>query len=152
MDIKIENATLEDIKFIEHCFLLGFKEKHFHNIKFIEKLKDIIKNNGASGKIFIIKDNNTNEKAGFAFCGKSKGSNIYEINMIYVLEKFRNKKLATNFIKYYEKLIPNNKIIVWCDIKYSKQAIEIFKHLGYQELSKKEKTNQYEFMILEKSI
>ncbi|EMS7923389.1 GNAT family N-acetyltransferase, partial [Campylobacter jejuni] len=108
--------------------------------------------NGASGKIFIIKDNNTNEKAGFAFCGKSKGSNIYEINMIYVLEKFRNKKLATNFIKYYEKLIPNNKIIVRCDIKYSKQAIEIFKHLGYQELSKKEKTNQYEFMILEKSI
>ncbi|MFK0382168.1 GNAT family N-acetyltransferase [Campylobacter coli] len=72
--------------------------------------------------------------------------------MIYILKEFRNKKLATNFIKYYEKLIPNNKIIVRCDIKYSKQAIEIFKHLGYQELSKKEKTNQYEFMILEKSI
>ncbi|EAI2413566.1 N-acetyltransferase [Campylobacter jejuni] len=151
MDIKI--ATLEDIKFIEHCFNLGFKEKHFYNIKFIEKLGIIIKNNSVSGVIFIIKDNNTNEKAGFAFCGrKNKGSNIYEINMIYILEKFRNKKLATNFIKYYEKLIPNNKIIVRCDMKYSKQAIEIFKHLGYQELSKKEKTNQYEFMILEKSI
>ncbi|WP_161565378.1 GNAT family N-acetyltransferase [Campylobacter jejuni] len=77
---------------------------------------------------------------------------IYEINMIYILEKFRNKKLATNFIKYYEKLIPNNKIIARCDINYSQQAIKIFKHLGYQELSKKEKTNQYEFMILEKSI
>ncbi|MBC5858274.1 GNAT family N-acetyltransferase [Campylobacter jejuni] len=152
MDIKIENATFEDTEFIKKCFTLGFKEKHFHNIKFIEKLKDIIKNNGASGKIFIIKDNNTNEKASFAFCGKSKESNIYEINIIYILKEFRNKKLATNFIKYYEKLIPNNKIIVRCDIKYSKQAIEIFKHLGYQELSKKEKTNQYEFMILEKSI
>ena len=149
MDIKI--ATFEDIEFIKYCFYLGFKEKHFYNIEFIEKLGVIIKNNGVSGVIFIIKDN-TNEKAGFAFCGKSKGSNIYEINMIYILEKFRNKKLATNFIKYYEKLIPNNKIIIRCDIKYSKQAIEIFKHLGYQELSKKEKTNQYEFMILEKSI
>lgn len=149
MDIKI--ATFEDIEFIKYCFYLGFKEKHFYNIEFIKKLGVIIKNNGVSGVIFIIKDN-TNKKAGFVFCGKSKGSNIYEINMIYILEKFRNKKLATNFIKYYEKLIPNNKIIVRCDIKYSKQAIEIFKHLGYQELSKKEKTNQYEFMILEKSI
>lgn len=149
MDIKI--ATFEDIEFIKYCFLLGFEEKHFYNVRFIEKLEDIIKNNGVSGGIFIIKDG-TNEKAGFAFCGKSKGSNIYEINMIYILEKFRNKKLATNFIKYYEKLIPNNKIIARCDINYSQQAIEIFKHLGYQELSKKEKTNQYEFMILEKSI
>ncbi|EGT6122037.1 GNAT family N-acetyltransferase, partial [Campylobacter jejuni] len=147
MDIKI--ATFEDINFIKHCFYLGLKEKHFHNIKFIEKLKDIIKNNGASGKIFIIKDN-TNTKAGFALCGINQ-LNTYEINMIYILKEFRNKKLATNFIKYYEQLIRNNKIVVRCDIKYSKQAIEIFKHLGYQELSKKEKTNQYEFMILEKS-
>ncbi|RTJ49329.1 hypothetical protein C3H65_08525 [Campylobacter jejuni] len=85
------------------------------------------------------------------FVEKAKDQ-IYEINMIYILEKFRNKKLATNFIKYYEKLIPNNKIIARCDINYSQQAIKIFKHLGYQELSKKEKTNQYEFMILEKSI
>ncbi|ARR03145.1 hypothetical protein CVIC8964_a0001 (plasmid) [Campylobacter vicugnae] len=149
MDIKI--ATFEDIEFIKYCFLLGFKEKYFYNIKFVENLKDIIKNNGILGVIFIIKDS-TNKKAGFAFCGKSKGSNIYEINMVYILEKFRNKKLATNFIKYYEKLIPNNKIIVRCDINHSQQAIKIFKHLGYQELSKKEKTNQYEFTILEKSI
>lgn len=149
MDIKI--ATFEDIEFIKYCFLLGFKEKHFYNIQFIEKLGVIIKNNGVSGVIFIIKDS-TNEKAGFAFCGKNKELKMYEINMIYILEKFRNKKLAKNFIKYYEKLIPNNKIIVRCDINHSQQAIKIFKHLGYQELSKKEKTNQYEFMILEKSI
>lgn len=116
MDIKI--ATFEDIEFIKYCFLLGFKEKYFYNIKFVENLKDIIKNNGILGVIFIIKDS-TNKKAGFAFCGKSKGSNIYEINMVYILEKFRNKKLATNFIKYYEKLIPNNKIIVRCDINHS---------------------------------
>ncbi len=149
MDIK--TATFEDIEFIKHCFYLGFKEKHFYNIQFIEKLGVIIKNNGVLGVIFIIKDS-TNEKAGFAFCGKNKELKMYEINMIYILEKFRNKKLATNFIKYYEKLIPNNKIIVRCDINHSQQAIKIFKHLGYQELSKKEKTNQYEFMILEKSI
>lgn len=149
MDIKI--ATFEDIEFIKYCFLLGFKEKHFYNVRFIEKLEDIIKNNGVSGGIFIIKDS-TNEKAGFAFCGKNKELKMYEINMIYILEKFRNKKLATNFIKNYEKLIFNDKIIVRCDINHSQQAIKIFKHLGYQELSKKEKTNQYEFMILEKSI
>ncbi|CUU90173.1 Uncharacterised protein [Campylobacter hyointestinalis subsp. hyointestinalis] len=149
MDIKI--ATFEDIEFIKHCFYLGFKEKHFYNKNFTDKLEIIIKNNGLFGKIFIIKDN-TNTKAGFAFCGKNKELKMYEINMIYILEKFRNKKLATNFIKYYEKLIPNNKIIVRCDINHSQQAIKIFKHLGYQELSKKEKTNQYEFMILEKSI
>ncbi|MBZ7936321.1 GNAT family N-acetyltransferase [Campylobacter sp. B0100352/1] len=151
MDIKIENAMLEDIKFIEHCFYLGFKEKHFYNINFIDKLEIIIKSNGLFGKIFIIKDN-INTKAGFAFCGINKRLNTYEINMIYILKEFRNKKLAKNFIKYYEKLIFNNKIIVRCDINYSKQAIEIFKHLGYQKLSKKEKTNQYEFMILEKFI
>ncbi|EAH7052158.1 TPA: GNAT family N-acetyltransferase [Campylobacter coli] len=150
MDIKIENATLEDREFIEKCFNLGLKEKHFYNTNFTDKLEIIIKNNGLFGKIFIIKDN-TNTKAGFALCGINQ-LNTYEINMIYILKEFRNKKLAINFIKYYEKLIPNNKIIVRCDIKYSKQAIEIFKHLGYQELSKKEKTNQYEFMILEKSI
>lgn len=149
MDIKI--ATLEDMEFIKYCFSLGFKEKHFYNIKFIEKLGVIIKNNGASGGIFIIKDS-TNEKAGFAFCGKNKELKMYEINMIYILEKFRNKKLATNFIKHYEKLIFNDKVIVRCDINHSQRAIKIFKHLGYQELSKKEKTNQYEFMILEKSI
>ncbi|PPB52906.1 GNAT family N-acetyltransferase [Campylobacter hyointestinalis] len=149
MDIKI--ATFEDIEFIKHCFYLGFKEKHFYNIQFIEKLGVIIKNNGVLGVIFIIKDS-TNEKAGFAFCGKNKELKMYEINMIYILEKFRNKKLATNFIKNYEKLIFNDKIIVRCDINHSQQAIKIFKHLGYQELSKKEKTNQYEFMILEKSI
>lgn len=149
MDTKI--ATFEDMNFIKYCFLLGFKEKHFYNINFIDKLEIIIKNNGLLGKIFIIKDN-TNTKAGFAFCGINQKLNTYEINMIYILKEFRNKKLAKNFIKYYEKLIFNNKIIVRCDINYSQQAIKIFKHLGYQELSKKEKINQYEFMILEKSI
>lgn len=149
MDTKI--ATFEDMNFIKYCFLLGFKEKHFYNINFIDKLEIIIKNNGLLGKIFIIK-NNTNTKAGFAFCGINQKLNTYEINMIYILKEFRNKKLAKNFIKYYEKLIFNNKIIVRCDINYSQQAIKIFKHLGYQELSKKEKINQYEFMILEKSI
>lgn len=151
MDTKIENATFEDMEFIKKCFTLGLEKKHFYNINFIDKLEIIIKNNGLFGKIFIIKDN-TNTKAGFAFCGINQRLNAYEINMIYILKEFRNKKLAKNFIEYYEKLIFNNKIIVRCDINYSQQAIKIFKHLSYQELSKKEKTNQYEFMILEKSI
>ncbi|EMI4816034.1 GNAT family N-acetyltransferase [Campylobacter upsaliensis] len=151
MDTKIENATLEDREFIEKCFNLGLKEKHFYNTNFTDKLEIIIKNNGSFGKIFIIKDN-TNTKAGFAFCGINQRLNTYEINMIYILKEFRNKKLATNFIRNYEKLIFNNRIIVRCDINHSQQAIKIFKHLGYKELSKKEKTDQYEFMILEKSI
>ncbi|EHW5914257.1 hypothetical protein K3G75_001840, partial [Campylobacter coli] len=57
MDIKIENATLKDREFIEKCFNLGLKEKHFYNTNFTDKLEIIIKNNGLFGKIFIIKDN-----------------------------------------------------------------------------------------------
>lgn len=79
MDTKIENATLEDREFIEKCFNLGLKEKHFYNTNFTDKLEIIIKNNGLFGKIFIIKDN-TNTKAGFAFCGINQRLNTYEIN------------------------------------------------------------------------
>ncbi|WP_180753059.1 hypothetical protein [Campylobacter vulpis] len=47
MDIKIENATFENIEFIKYCFSLGFKEKHFYKKEFAENdnIKNIIQIN-----------------------------------------------------------------------------------------------------------
>ncbi|EIA3034210.1 hypothetical protein XA59_000115 [Campylobacter coli] len=94
MNTKIENATLEDIKFIEHCFSLGFKEKHFSIKEFAENnnIKNIIQANNPSMQLFIIK--NGTDNTGFAFCKKLDiPKNIFEINMLYILSNFRRKKL-----------------------------------------------------------
>ncbi|EDO6679793.1 GNAT family N-acetyltransferase [Campylobacter coli] len=151
MNTKIENATLEDIKFIEHCFSLGFKEKHFSIKEFAENnnIKNIIQANNPSMQLFIIK--NGTDNTGFAFCKKLDiPKNIFEINMLYILSNFRRKKIASNFIQYYEKYISknyNNEIflIVGCNKNNSKNAIELFEKLEYK-IQKNLKNEKFTFL------
>lgn len=150
MDIKI--ATFEDIEFIKYCFLLGFKEKHFHKKEFAENnnIKNIILMNNKFIQLFIIKSGTDN--VGFAFCKVSDmQKNIFEINMLYILSNFRRRKIASNFIQYYEKYISknySNKIFLFagCDKNNSKSAIELFKKLEYK-IQKDLKNEKFTFLI-----
>ena len=152
---NIRKADFSDSKFICECIKKGREEKHFYGAVFArEKIKNLIEYNSATNEFFIF-ENENNEKVGFAYCGFQERYYGFEINMLYILENYRHIGITTDFIKYYEKYIYNNynegnKFIARCDINNSKEAIALFKKMGYKKISE-EKTAKYTFDVLMKT-
>lgn len=67
-----------------------------------------------------------------------------EINMLYIIKEYRHKKIATNIIVHLNKTIHSN-LLVRCEINNSKEAIQLFKKLGYQDIGF---NKQSEFILL----
>lgn len=177
--IKLEKPQHKDLDFIMRCINDGVKEGHFKPIAREEIDEMITKpNKKPLSSLFIIKINK--KLAGIVMENKYpepkqlpkqlpsyvihllknhcirndlSGEKLYglEINMIYVAKKFRNMGIATEAISYCEEESDSSKILARCEQNNSKEAIALFKKLGYKDIGFNEQS-KLTHRILEKVV
>ena len=164
--IKLEKAQYKDLDFIMQCINDGVKEGHFKPIQ-REQIEEVLKAKNSDSKtlshIFIINFNNnaigisiiTERIKQYAIINHSNNEELYglEINMLYVVENFRNKGIATKVISFHERETNFPNILVRCEQSNSKEAISLFKKLGYKDIGiNRQPNHKLTHMILKKVI
>lgn len=175
--IKLTKPQYKDLDFIMQCVNDGVKEGHFKPIV-REELDEMIAKpyKKPLSSLFVIKINK--KLAGIMMENKYpepkqlpshiirllknhyirndlNGEKLYglEINMLYVVEKFRNKGIATEIISFYERETDFPNILVRCEQNNSEEAISLFKKLGYKDIGFNEQPeHKLTHRILEKVI
>lgn len=135
-----EYASLDDLDFIFQCIKSGAEENHFKNLQRKDINLMIANGKNMPGCILkIIKYNNID--VGFLYAGLTTMTydrkiilQCYEINLLYIIDDYRQMGIATKTIRDLEQKYKGfgiNEIYVRCERNNSKDAMALFQKLGY---------------------